>query len=120
MELAEILKKEYKVSYICGGMDKFERAINMSDFRKSKTNILLSTDVLARGIDFQQVQLVINLDLPRTIPTYIHRIGRTGRFGRQGSAINFVTRNDVHQVENIEKIFGVDMQEMPSDLSEFL
>lgn len=63
----------------------------MKDFRTGSTRVLISTDLLARGIDVQQVNLVINYDLPSNFESYLHRIGRSGRFGRKGVAINFVT-----------------------------
>lgn len=63
----------------------------MKDFRTGSTRVLISTDLLARGIDVQQVNLVINYDLPNNFESYLHRIGRSGRFGRKGTAINFVT-----------------------------
>ena len=72
----------------------------MEDFKSGKIRILLSTDLLARGIDIQQLSLVINYDLPRNKETYIHRIGRSGRYGRKGVSINFVTDRDMeHQNE---------------------
>ncbi len=81
---------------------------------------MISTDVLARGIDFQQVQLVINYDIPRHIPTYIHRIGRTGRFGRTGVAMNFVTQEDERKMKFIMDLFATDIEECPEDLADIL
>lgn len=99
IELADELDKaKQKVSYICGKQKGYERNQQTKDFREGKTNILISTDVMARGIDFQQVQLVINYDIPYAVPTYIHRIGRTGRLGRRGVAMNFVTKADARKM----------------------
>ena len=67
----------------------------MNEFKSGQSRILLSTDLLSRGIDIQQLSLVINFDLPRSKETYIHRIGRSGRYGRKGVAINFVTERDM-------------------------
>lgn len=74
----------------------------MQDFRQGNSRVLISTDVWARGIDVQQVSLVINYDLPSNRENYIHRIGRSGRFGRKGVAINFVTSEDVRILRDIE------------------
>lgn len=75
----------------------------MKDFRSGSSRVLITTDLLARGIDVQQVSLVINYDLPANRENYIHRIGRGGRFGRKGVAINFVTTEDVRMLRDIER-----------------
>lgn len=77
----------------------------MSEFRSGKFRFLISTDLLARGIDVQQVSLVINYDIPTNKETYIHRIGRSGRFGRKGVAINFVTSADAQQLKDIQEFY---------------
>ena len=82
-------RDEFPVSYIHGDMQTSEREKNLNDFKNGTTRIMLSTDLLSRGIDIQQLSLVINFDLPRNKETYIHRIGRSGRYGRKGTAINF-------------------------------
>ena len=81
-------------------MTQVVRDKTMKSFRLGTSRILIATDVIARGIDIQQVGIVINFDLPREIETYIHRIGRSGRFGRKGTAINFVTHKEYTQIEN--------------------
>jgi ATP-dependent RNA helicase len=85
-----------------GDMPQRERDSIMQDFRQANSRVLISTDVWARGIDVQQVSLVINYDLPSNRENYIHRIGRSGRFGRKGVAINFVTQDDVRILRDIE------------------
>lgn len=75
----------------------------MKEFRSGSSRVLITTDLLARGIDVQQVSLVINYDLPTNRENYIHRIGRGGRFGRKGVAINFVTNEDVRMLRDIER-----------------
>jgi len=75
----------------------------MKEFRSGSSRVLITTDLLARGIDVQQVSLVINYDLPTIRENYIHRIGRGGRFGRKGVAINFVTTDDVRMLRDIER-----------------
>lgn len=77
----------------------------MKEFRSGSSRVLITTDLLARGIDVQQVSLVINYDLPTNRENYIHRIGRGGRFGRKGVAINFVTTDDVRMLRDIEREF---------------
>jgi ATP-dependent RNA helicase len=86
-----------------GEMPQKERDSIMQEFRQGNSRVLISTDVWARGIDVQQVSLVINYDLPSNRENYIHRIGRSGRFGRKGVAINFVTSEDVRILRDIER-----------------
>jgi translation initiation factor 4A len=81
-------------------MEQKQREVLMKEFRSGSSRVLITTDLLARGIDVQQVSLVINYDLPTN---YIHRIGRGGRFGRKGVAINFVTTDDVRMLRDIER-----------------
>lgn len=90
-----------------------EREEIMERFRGGTIKLLLTTDLLARGIDVQGVSLVINYDVPTNRENYIHRIGRTGRYGRKGVAINFITANDGKYVKDIETYYGIKMLEMP-------
>src|SRR5688572_30603032 len=84
-------------------MEQKQREVLMKEFRTGSSRVLITTDLLARGIDVQQVSLVINYDLPTNRENYIHRIGRGGRFGRKGVAINFVTTEDVRMLRDIER-----------------
>lgn len=84
-------------------MEQKQREVIMKEFRSGSSRVLITTDLLARGIDVQQVSLVINYDLPTNRENYIHRIGRGGRFGRKGVAINFVTTEDVRMLRDIER-----------------
>jgi hypothetical protein len=86
-------------------MEQKQREVLMKEFRSGSSRVLITTDLLARGIDVQQVSLVINYDLPTNRENYIHRIGRGGRFGRKGVAINFVTTEDVRMLRDIERTF---------------
>src|ERR1700712_2472171 len=86
-----------------GDMEQAQRDVIMKEFRSGSSRVLIATDLLARGIDVQQVSLVINYDLPTNRENYIHRIGRGGRFGRKGVAINFVATNDVAMLRDIER-----------------
>jgi len=81
---------------------------------------LITTDLLARGIDVQQVSLVINYDLPTNRENYIHRIGRGGRFGRKGVAINFVTDDDKRALQDIEKFYNTQIDEMPMNVADLI
>jgi len=81
--------------------------------------VLITTDIWARGIDVSQVSLVINYDLPIHRENYIHRIGRSGRFGRKGVAINFVTDDDIRTLRDIEQFYACQIDEMPVNLTEY-
>ena len=83
------------------------------EFRSGQSRVLITTDVWARGIDVQQVSLVINYDLPNNRELYIHRIGRSGRFGRKGVAINFVKNDDIRILRDIEQYYSTQIDEMP-------
>lgn len=106
----------FTVSYIHGDMTPNEREITMSDFRSGKTRVLISTDLLSRGIDVQQVSVVINYDIPIRVDNYLHRIGRSGRYGRKGFAINFQTFYDTARLKAIEKYYDIKIEELPMDI----
>jgi len=103
-----------------GKMDPVQRSDIMQQFRTGAVRVLITTDVLARGIDVQQVGLVINFDFPHNIATYLHRIGRSGRFGRKGCAINFVTRHDYGNVRDTEAYYHTMFHELPSNIESAL
>ena len=115
-----LTKDEFPVSYIHGDMLPNDREKNLNNFKEGNTRILLSTDLLSRGIDIQQLSLVINFDLPKNKETYIHRIGRSGRYGRKGTAINFVTSEDIAYMKEIETFYNTQIMEMPQNLAEYL
>jgi len=96
----------FTVSCIYGDMPQNERNRVMDSFRSGDTRILITTDILARGIDVQQVSLVINYDVPNEVETYIHRSGRAGRHGRRGVTITFVSGYDYEQMKNLEKFYN--------------
>ena len=83
-----------------------------------KRQVLISTDVWARGIDVQQISLVINYDLPENLENYIHRIGRSGRFGRKGVAINFITKEETGKLKEIETHYKIKIKPTPANLEE--
>uniref|UniRef100_A0A0D3B3U5 RNA helicase n=1 Tax=Brassica oleracea var. oleracea TaxID=109376 RepID=A0A0D3B3U5_BRAOL len=112
--------RDHTVSATHGDMDQNTRDIIMREFRSGSSRVLITTDLLARGIDVQQVSLVINFDLPTQPANYLHRIGRSGRFGRKGAAINFVTRDDEKMLADIQKFYNMVVEELPSNLADLL
>jgi translation initiation factor 4A len=114
---SKMKEKNFTVSSMHGDMDQNERDKIMREFRTGSSRVLITTDLLARGIDIQQVSLVINYDLPTSKEKYIHRIGRSGRFGRKGVAVNFVTPSDSKFLQETEKFYNTEINEMPLDLT---
>merc|ERR1712003_101896 len=112
--------RDFTVSAMHGDMDQKERDVIMREFRSGSSRVLITTDLLARGIDVQQVSLVINYDLPTNRENYIHRIGRSGRFGRKGVAINFVTDDDRRALQDIEKFYNTQIDEMPMNVADLI
>ena len=97
---------------IHSNMDKAERTQSYEDFKSGKTRVLISSNVTARGIDIQQVSTVINFDVPNCVHTYLHRIGRSGRWGRKGVGINFVTPRDMRTLKDIENHYATKISEL--------
>lgn len=116
--LAEKMSAQgFPLSFIHGEMDVEERRRRMTDFRKGGIRVLISTDLLARGIDVQQVSLVINYELPVQRENYVHRIGRSGRFGRKGVAINLLVGDEVKLMKEIETHYSTSLTTLPEDLA---
>jgi translation initiation factor 4A len=107
----------FPVCRIHSNMEKSDRDKAFNDFRNGNSRVLISSNVTARGIDIQQVSVVINFDLPKCVHTYLHRIGRSGRWGRKGVGINFITRRDIMQIKKIEEHYSTQISEMPSELT---
>ena len=121
MEVNDILLSDnFPVSCIHGEMDTEHRKRVMEEFKSGHSRILLSTDLLSRGIDIQQLSLVINFDLPKSKETYIHRIGRSGRYGRKGVAINLITDRDMFHMQEIEAHYNTKVSQMPQNISDYL
>ena len=116
----KLIADNFPVGYISGNRSVEERNDVMNQFRSGTLRILISSDLLSRGIDIQQLSLVINFDLPRSKETYIHRIGRSGRFGKKGVAINFVTNEDVRILRDIEQYYSTQIDEMPMNVAELI
>ena len=115
--LADQMKRRgFDLNYIHGDMDVGERKFRMTEFRNGKCRVLISTDLLARGIDVQQISIVINYELPLQRENYIHRIGRSGRFGRKGASINLITERERRAQEEIETHYEKKIHPLPMDL----
>lgn len=111
-ELAEVLKKYgYQAEGLHGDMSQHQRDVAMGRFRNGSTSILIATDVAARGIDVDDVEAVINYDIPQDIEYYVHRIGRTGRAGRSGRSFTFVSGRDIYQLRDIERVCHTTIEE---------
>jgi len=112
--------REFTVSSTHGDIGQKERDVILNEFRTGSSRVLITTDLLARGIDVQQVSLVINYDLPRNLENYIHRIGRSGRFGRKGVAINFITQEDTRALRELEQFYNTHIEEMPAHIADLI
>ena len=107
----------FSVCCIHSSMNKIDRETAMTEFRKGCFRVLISSNITARGIDVQQVSTVVNFDIPRDVSTYLHRIGRSGRWGRKGLAINFITRQDIQTMKTIEKYYKISINEFPANFN---
>jgi translation initiation factor 4A len=117
----QLNRRDFTVSSIHSDMTSAERSSVMADFRSGRSRVLISTDLLARGIDVQTVSLVINFDLPGNVENYLHRIGRSGRFGRKGIAINLVAGDDdVRRLREIEQHYNIHIEELPMNVKDLL
>jgi ATP-dependent RNA helicase len=119
--LAKKMKEHhFTVSAMHGDMTQPEREAVMEEFRSGSSRVLIATDLWGRGIDVQQVSLVICYDLPTNRELYIHRIGRSGRFGRKGVAINFVNTEDVRTLRDIEQFYRTQINELPLNVGDLI
>ena len=111
-ELAEVIKKAgFQAEGLHGDMSQHQRDVAMNRFRNGSTNILIATDVAARGIDVYNVEAVINYDLPQDIEYYVHRIGRTGRAGKTGRSFTFVGAKELYRIRQIERFCNTTIEE---------
>jgi superfamily II DNA/RNA helicase len=114
VDLYEAMKEDgFPVCCIHSSMEKSEREKSFKDFKGGVARVLISSNVTSRGIDIQQVSVVINFDLPRDVHNYLHRIGRSGRWGRKGTGINFITRRDIPKMKEIEMYYSTQVEELP-------
>jgi len=117
---AAMMEDKFPVNKIHGKMDEKERKKVHKDFKSGSSRVLITSDLFARGIDVQQVSMVINFDVPKSEHTYLHRIGRSGRWGRKGVAINFLTKYDGARLKYFEEYYNTEIRELPSDYAEHL
>ena len=109
-----MVNDNFAVSRIHSNMTKEERTASYNEFKNGSTRVLISSNITARGIDVQQVSTVVNFDIPWDVHTYLHRIGRSGRWGRKGMGINFLTPRDVARVREIERYYQTEIRELPA------
>ena len=120
-DLTEAMKGDnFPVEKIHGKMTEQERKDTFRLFKQGHCRVLITSDLFARGIDIQQVSIVINFDIPKNEYTYLHRIGRSGRWGRKGIAINFQTKYDISKLKYFEKYYNTEIVEMPLNFHEFI
>jgi len=112
-----LCKDNFPACCIHSGMEKADRDKAYKDFTNGGSRVLISSNLTARGLDVQQVSTVINFDIPKDIHTYIHRIGRSGRWGRKGMGINFITQRDIRKIREIEQYYETQIEEMPASIS---
>ena len=112
-----MIKDDFPVCCIHSGMEKQERMEAFNNFKMGKYRVLISSNITARGIDIQQVSTVINFDVPKDVQTYLHRIGRSGRWGRRGVGINFITRLDCRKIREYEQYYSTEIRELPADFN---
>jgi len=110
----------FSVSFMHGDMVQAERDSIMANFKEGKSRVLITTDLWARGIDVEQVSLVVNYDLPISREQYLHRIGRTGRFARRGLAVNLVKQDEMKILKDLETFYSVTIAEMPMNIAELM
>lgn len=111
-DLCDTMERDgFSVNKMHSSLEKTERTTVLNDFKKNAFHILISSDLTARGIDIQQISMVVNFDIPNNVHTYLHRIGRSGRWGRKGSAINFICQNDVYMMKKIENHYKINILE---------
>jgi translation initiation factor 4A len=115
-----MVKEEYPVICIHSNMTETERQESYINFKSGQARTLICTDLFSRGIDVQQVSVVINFDVPKNIHVYIHRIGRSGRWGRKGMGINFVTKRDQGKLDEIRRFYSTQVDELPLNFAQDL
>jgi len=112
-----MIEEGFSCCCIHSSMDRSERDVSFRNFRNGIFRVLISSDVTARGIDVQQVEFVVNFDVPKCTSIYLHRIGRSGRYGRKGTAINLITKRDIFCMRKIENHYNIVIEELPANFS---
>ena len=116
----QLVEKDFEVACIHGEMPQKSRNEIMHEFKIGNSRVLIATDLIARGIDVQSISVVINYDLPKYKETYIHRIGRSGRYGRKGTAINFVSEKEYQHLQNIEAFYSTQVDALPDNIKDLI
>ncbi|CUV07382.1 unnamed protein product [Cryptosporidium hominis] len=116
----KMMENHFTVSFVHGDLPQVTREEILREFREGKTRVLITTDLWGRGIDVQQVNLVVNYDLPINKELYIHRIGRSGRFGRSGIAINLITKEDESMLSLLERFYSIKISKLPGNVKNLL
>lgn len=119
---AEILSEKlsaqgFPITCLHGELEKGERQRRMDQFIKGQTRVMIATDIISRGIDVQQLSLVINYELPTNMESYVHRIGRAGRYGRKGTTINLLLPDETNRMKEIANLYGMVVTPFPEDTS---
>lgn len=119
--LARNLRRHgFEVGCVHSAMPMKDREACLHGFRSGDFRVLVATDLWARGLDVKQVSLVINYDMPAQYESYLHRIGRSGRFGKAGVSITFVTNQDMSRLEGLERFYATRIAELPSNVDDYL
>lgn len=119
--LAQKMKKRnFSVSYVHGGLIQKERETILDQFKKGESRVLISTDLSGRGIDIEDIRFVINFDFPPDKEQFIHRIGRSGRFGKSGVAISFVIEEEFWKIKDLEQYYSITIDEVPENLDDLI
>ena len=116
----ELTDRDFPVTAFHADLAPADRNLVMREFRAGRARVLVATDVIARGIDVQGVSLVINWEMPVDRERYLHRIGRSGRFGRQGVAITLASGYDQRALADVEDYYGTQVEELPMDVNKYL
>lgn len=117
IDVFDTLKKEgFPVCCLHSDQTREQRETAYTEFKSGMYRVLVSTNITARGIDIQQVSTVINYDIPKDVHTYLHRIGRSGRWGRKGVGINFITNKDIKKLREIERYYNTEIKELTTDV----
>jgi len=116
----KLRERDFTVSATHGDLEPAQRTQILKEFRTGQSRVLIATDLLARGIDVHGISLVINYDLPRDFAQYIHRIGRSGRFGRKGVSLNLIGKEDVPQMRDLERYYNTRILEMPANIADLI
>jgi translation initiation factor 4A len=124
-QMAEVLAEKmsaqgYPVTCLHGELEKPERTRRMKQFIEGQTRVMVATDIIARGIDVQQISLVINYELPTNRENYVHRIGRAGRFGRKGTTINLLLPEEEGMMKDISEHYGMTVTALPTSIGSLL